>query len=49
LRRELALLKQSAWGHWRMSIRRRLIRIADRLHMGQGIRSIRNRIFGRWR
>lgn len=49
LRRELALLKQSAWGHWRMSIRRRLIRIADRLHMGQGMRSIRNRIFGRWR
>lgn len=49
LRRELALLKQSAWGHWRMSIRRRLIGIADRLHMGQGMRTIRNRIFGRWR
>lgn len=49
LRRELALLKQSAWGHWRMSIRRRLIYIADRLHMGHAMRSIRNRIFGRWR
>jgi hypothetical protein len=49
LRRELALLKQSAWGHWRMSIRRRLIYIADRLHIGHAMRSIRNRIFGRWR
>ncbi|MGE8682713.1 MAG: hypothetical protein ACN6PE_29135 [Achromobacter marplatensis] len=49
LRRELALLKQSAWGHWRMSVRQRLIRTADRLHVGQGMRNIRNRIFGRWR
>jgi hypothetical protein len=49
LRRELALLKQSAWSHWRMSVRRRLIRIADNLHVGGTIRSVRNRIFGRWR
>lgn len=48
LRRELDILKQGAWGHWRMSIRRRAIRGLDALRVGQTARRVRNKIFGRW-
>jgi hypothetical protein len=48
LRAELALLKQSARAHWMMSARRSLIRLMDALHLGQGLRAVRNKIFGRW-
>lgn len=41
LRREVALLRQGAWTHWRMGVRRRIIEWLDRLGIGALLRRLR--------
>lgn len=45
LRKELALLRENAWVHWRMSMRRRIVAGVDRTGLGGLARRLHRRLF----